>query len=176
MNQGNVLARVGRLLPAKKIYLFGWSMGAAIALQLTETSRHRDEIAGLILISPRPNTRKVISTNAKSAGLPTSITNAVPGILSSKLLSRIAKIERPIDFNNLDWTRNSGRLTVPALAIHSEGDTEVPFTLTKAFADKNPKLVKLEKFQPVPHQSEWNSSTKKFEQVASERIASVAQI
>ncbi|MBG0741125.1 alpha/beta fold hydrolase [Paeniglutamicibacter antarcticus] len=148
---------------AKAIYLFGWSMGATISLLLTETSKYRHLIAGLVLVSPGPNTEAVISENAKTAGLPRRIAALVPRILSSPLLRRLTSLTEPVDFKNLDWTRIPSRLRVPALVLHSPGDTEVPYSLSLKFADSNNNLVTLKEFPAVPHQCEWNSLPEKFE-------------
>lgn len=148
---------------AQTIYLFGWSMGATISLLLTEKSQYRHLIAGLVLVSPGPNTEAVIAENARAAGLPGKFAELVPRILSTPLLSRLASLTEPVDFKKLDWSRAAGRLRVPALVFHSRGDTEVPFALTADFAQANRDLVTLVEFPPVPHQCEWNSSPNKFE-------------
>lgn len=152
---------------AKAIYLFGWSMGATISLLLTETSEYRHLIAGLVLVSPGPNTEAVIVENAHTAGLPRMIATLVPRILSTPLLSHLTALTVPVDFENLNWTRAPGRLGVPALVLHSRGDTEVPYSLSAEFAKSNPKKVTLKEFPAVPHQCEWNSSPRKFEDMVS---------
>lgn len=149
---------------AKAVYLFGWSMGATISLLLTETSKYRHLIAGLILVSPGPNTEAVIAENARTAGLPVTIATIVPKILSTPLLSRLASLTKPVDFENLNWTHAPGRLNTPALVIHSRGDTEVPYSLSAEFATSNSGKVTLKEFPAVPHQCEWNSSPRRFEE------------
>lgn len=47
---------------AERIVLFGWSMGAAIALQLAHRQAYRDLIVGLVLDSPVLDWRSAIST------------------------------------------------------------------------------------------------------------------
>jgi pimeloyl-ACP methyl ester carboxylesterase len=148
---------------AKAIYLFGWSMGATISLLLTETSKWRPLIAGLVLVSPGPNTEAVIAENARTAGLPRMIATLVPKILSAPLLSRLASLTRPVDFENLNWTNAPGRLRVPALVLHSRGDAEVPYVLSEGFAKANPGFVTLKEFPAVPHQCEWNALPERFE-------------
>lgn len=148
---------------AESVYLIGWSMGATISLLLSETSKYRHLIAGLVLVSPGPNTEAVIAENARTAGLPGPLAALAPRILSNTLLRRLAGLTVPVDFKNLDWTRSANRLRVPALVFHSRGDTEVPFSLTEAFAKANRDEVTLKEFPPVPHQCEWNSEPERFE-------------
>lgn len=149
---------------AKAVYLFGWSMGATISLLLSETSANRQVIAGLVLVSPGPNTEAVISENAQTAGLPRAVAKVVPRILSTPAVSRLASLNKPVNFETLDWTNPVGRLRVPALVLHSPGDTEVPFELSAQFAKSNPETVTLVEFPPVPHQCEWNSAPARFEE------------
>jgi pimeloyl-ACP methyl ester carboxylesterase len=148
---------------AKAIYLFGWSMGATISLLLTETSNYRSLIKGLVLVSPGPNTEAVIAENARTAGLPRMIAKIVPKILSTPLLSRLASLTEPVNFEKLNWTHTPARLDIPALVLHSRGDTEVPYSLSAEFAMANPEKVTLKEFPAVPHQCEWNSAPKLFE-------------
>jgi pimeloyl-ACP methyl ester carboxylesterase len=148
---------------AKAIYLFGWSMGATISLLLTETSKYRHLIAGLVLISPGPNTEAVIAENARAAGLPRMIATMAPKILSNPVLSRLASLTQPVNFQTLNWTDAPGRLGVPALVLHSRGDTEVPYVLSDMFAQSNPGQVTIREFPAVPHQCEWNLSPVRFQ-------------
>ena len=55
---------------AQQIVLFGWSMGAAIALQLADHPRHKGLIAALVLDSPVLNWAEVIKANCTRSGLP----------------------------------------------------------------------------------------------------------
>ncbi|MBE8146596.1 alpha/beta fold hydrolase [Brevibacterium casei] len=55
---------------ARRIVLFGWSMGAAIALRLADRPRHEGLIAGLVLDSPVLDWTEVIKTNCTRAGSP----------------------------------------------------------------------------------------------------------
>ncbi len=55
---------------ARQIVLFGWSMGAAIALQLAHNPSYRRSIAGLVLDSPVLDWTEVIKANCTRSGLP----------------------------------------------------------------------------------------------------------
>ncbi len=55
---------------AQRIVLFGWSMGAAISLQLANQPRHEGLIAALVLDSPVLNWTEVIKANSARTGLP----------------------------------------------------------------------------------------------------------
>merc|ERR1712232_1182317 len=49
-------SRSGRSLPTKKVFVFGWSMGAAVALQLALA--RSESIAGLVLMCPWTSLRE----------------------------------------------------------------------------------------------------------------------
>ena len=55
---------------AQRIVLFGWSMGAAIALQLADHPRHQGLIAALVLDSPVLNWTEVMKMTAPEADCP----------------------------------------------------------------------------------------------------------
>jgi uncharacterized protein len=148
---------------AENIVLFGWSMGATISLLLTERSRHRDRIRGLILISPATNSTATLTVAAQNAGIPAFFAGVVPWVLSVGPLARLSGLDEAIDYSAVDWTQ-PGRLKVPALLIHSDGDTDVPAEFTRQFAARNPGYTTTEIFDAVPHQLEWNTAPEKFEQ------------
>ena len=76
---------------ARQIVLFGWSMGAAIALQLTDRPRHEGLIAALVLDSPVLDWTEVIKTYCTRSGLPaTAAYLAIPWLTISRSLVSLA--------------------------------------------------------------------------------------
>ncbi|RDV44024.1 alpha/beta hydrolase [Leifsonia sp. ku-ls] len=140
---------------AQRVVLFAWSMGASIALQLTEHSAHRDAIAGLVLIAPATDWRTAIRHGAQKAHLPRVLGSAAIHALQGRLSSRIVGLPFPIDFDALDFTRFA-RLSVPALVIHSDGDQEIPVELSRRFAAAHPGVVTLTEFPGAAHAWEYN--------------------
>ena len=140
---------------AERVVLFAWSMGASIALQLTEHSAHRDVITGLVLIAPATDWRTAIWNGAQKAHLPRFLGTAAIHALHGRVTSRIVGVPSPIDFDALDFTR-SDRLSVPALVVHSDGDQEIPLELSRRFADANPGMVTLTEFPGAAHAWEYN--------------------
>ncbi|PPH68938.1 alpha/beta hydrolase [Rathayibacter toxicus] len=141
--------------------LFGWSMGGMISLLLSERSRHRDRIAGIVLISPATHLRETLVRAARNAGLPSAIARRVPFALETWPLTRLCGLAERIDFDELDWSC-PGRLRVSTLALHSDGDTDIPAALTRTFVEANPGFATLALLDPVPHQLEWNASPERF--------------
>ena len=59
---------------AEQIVLFGWSLGASIALRLADLSAHSDRIVGLVLDAPVMDWTTTLIENASASGLPRPIT------------------------------------------------------------------------------------------------------
>ncbi|NUU05949.1 alpha/beta hydrolase [Leifsonia sp. C5G2] len=146
---------------AERVVLIGWSLGAAIALQLTERSAHRDLIDRLVLIAPVTDWRAAIRQGARERRLPGWVAAAALRTLSDARSGARVGLPEPIDFVQLDWTRPE-RLTVPALVIHSAGDRQVPLSCSVLFAMANPSLVRLIESPPAEHGWEYNVDPEGF--------------
>lgn len=159
---------------AERVFLFAWSMGASIALLLTERSPHREAIGGLVLVAPSTDWRTVIRYGAHKAHLPAFLAAAAAGALAGRLSSRIVGLVSPIDLDALDWTRGS-RLQVPALVIHSDGDTEIPVVLSRKFAAANPHQVTLVEIDGAEHAWEYNLDPERFNAVIADWVSSTTR-
>lgn len=140
---------------AQRVILVGWSLGGAIALQLSELSAHRASIHRLVLVGPVTDWRAAVRTGALVRGLPSWVGGLAVRALGDRSLSARIGLVEPIDFEQLGWAR-PGRLTVPALVIHSDGDREVPLSCSVMFAMANPTLVRLVELSPAEHCWEYN--------------------
>jgi len=159
---------------AERVVLFGWSLGGAIALQLTERSAHRDLIERLVLIGPVTDWRAVIRQGARERRLPGFVASAAMRTLYDELGSSRVGLPEPIDFAQLDWTRPD-RLRVPTLVIHSAGDREVPLSASVMFAMANPSLVRLIETPPAEHTWEYNVDPQGFTETVVEFLASARE-
>lgn len=138
---------------ATAVTVMAWSMGAGLALELAR--REPAAVDNLILICPATNWRRIVRHGAEKAHLPPFVGSAAIGFLASPLLSRVVGLQRPIDFDALDWSRVDA-LTVPTLVIHSAGDDEIPVELSRDFAAAHPELVTLVETKSAPHGWEPN--------------------
>jgi pimeloyl-ACP methyl ester carboxylesterase len=137
---------------AMAIYVVAWSMGAGLALELL---RH-DPAAfdRLALIAPATNWRAIIRHGVKRAGLPDVLAPVVTWALGSRNFCRMLRLPEPLDFNRLDWSAMA-RVPVPITVIHSIGDEEVAFEVTKDFVAAHPD-VRLVRSAPASHGWEAN--------------------
>ncbi|WP_104111997.1 S9 family peptidase [Arthrobacter sp. N199823] len=147
---------------AKRIILSGWSMGGTIALLTAEHSDYKDQIAGIVLVGPVTSWRKTIAAGAAQAGVPAVGAKLVVRLLQTHLFAKLIGLEEAIDFDGLEWTDAADRVTVPTLVLQSKADQEVPWKLSAAFQQANPRTVTLIALPMAHHTQEWNASTESF--------------
>ena len=158
---------------ADRILLFGWSMGATIALILTEQSEYRHLIAGLVLISPVIDWKNCITAGARRAKLPAPLIALTIRALESKRWSQLIGADEPVDFRALNWTAQESGLDAPSLVIHSRGDETVPFADIEKSRRSHTDLVVLYEAPSAPHALEWNRSPRQIEEVIAGWIANL---
>lgn len=147
---------------ARQIVLFGWSMGAAIALQLADHPRHQGLIAGLVLDSPVLDWAEVIKTNCARSGLPAAAGHLAIPWLTLHPLARALGLPGRIPLRSFDWTTRTADLTTPTLILHGTRDDSVPIRLSQALRDARPDLVELETFD-AGHTLCWNTDTDRWQ-------------
>jgi uncharacterized protein len=119
---------------ARNVVLFGWSMGAAIALQALSRMEHSDLVRGLVLDSPVLDWEAVLMDQARRYHLPAPIMRLA--------LFRMRRLIG-MDFASFDWVARAGELRVPVLVFHSSDDPTVPGVLSQAFAERRSDIVTL---------------------------------
>lgn len=153
---------------AERIVLFGWSLGAAIALQAAALSPNSLRVAGMVLDAPVFDWRTTLAANAKAAGLPRPLVHLGFSILRSKTLRWVTGLAEPICLDSLDWLARAPELDKPVLILHGEKDTTTPFEASKKAASLRPDLVGLVEFESVGHSLEWNVDPEKWERSVEE--------
>jgi pimeloyl-ACP methyl ester carboxylesterase len=142
---------------ARQIVLFGWSLGASIALQLAASSEFRDLIARLVLNAPVVDWSSTLVANARSSGLPSWVARLGLQMLGSAGARWVTGLDAPLDFLALDFLARADELSVPILVIHNEGDRSTPFAISREFVSRRPELATLLTFPSAEHTQEWNS-------------------
>lgn len=147
---------------AERIVLFGWSLGAVIALQLARRPRYQGLITGLVLDSPVLNWAEVIRANCRRAGfLESAGTLAMPW-LTSELFARMLGLPSALPLDDMNWVEKADELAVPTLILHGTIDDSVPVATSKALRDQRPDLVTLEAFD-AGHTLNWNSDAERWQ-------------
>ncbi|WP_043480736.1 alpha/beta hydrolase [Arthrobacter sp. SPG23] len=142
---------------AHQIVLFGWSLGASIALQLAASSEFRHLISRLVLNAPVIDWSSTLLANARSGGLPGWVARLGLQMLSSSRMRWITGLDAPLSFHALDFLARADELSVPLLVIHNEADRSTPFAISREFVSRRPELAMLLTFPSAEHTQEWNS-------------------
>jgi pimeloyl-ACP methyl ester carboxylesterase len=142
---------------ARQIVLFGWSLGASVALQLAASSEFRDLISRLVLNAPVIDWSSTLVANARSSMLPGWVARLGLKILGSTGTRWITGLDAPLNFPALDFLARADELSVPILVIHNEGDRSTPFAISREFVTRRPELAMLLTFPSAEHTQEWNS-------------------
>ncbi|MDR6507710.1 alpha/beta fold hydrolase [Arthrobacter oryzae] len=142
---------------ARQIVLFGWSLGASIALQLAASSGARHVISRLVLNAPVIDWGSTLVANARSSGLPSWVARLGLQMLGSAGARWVTGLDAPLDFLALDFLARADELSVPILVIHNEGDRSTPFAISREFVSRRPELATLLTFPSAEHTQEWNS-------------------
>lgn len=140
---------------AHRVVLFGWSMGAAIALQLADEAECGMPVAGLVLESPVLDWAATVATNCARAGLPAWSGRLALPWLGFPLLSRAIGLQHAIRLPAYNWISRAAQLAVPTLILHGRGDTSSPFELSASLRGLRPDMVELEIFD-ADHTMSWN--------------------
>ncbi|MEW1974617.1 alpha/beta fold hydrolase [Microbacterium profundi] len=141
---------------ARQIVLFGWSMGAAIALQLADRPRHQGLIAALVLDSPVLDWTEVIKANCTRSGLPAAAGRLAVPWLTIPSLARLVGLPGRIPLRSFDWTARAADLTTPTLILHGAQDDSARVWLSQALRAARPDLIELETFD-AGHTLSWNA-------------------
>ena len=155
---------------AERIVLFGWSMGAAIALQLAARPRHHGLITALVLDSPVLDWTETIKANCARSGLsPAAGVLAIPWLTVGTYASMVG-LPEPVPLRQFDWTTRTAELTTPTLILHGTGDSSAPIRLSHALRDQRPDLATLATFD-ADHTLAWNSDPERWQTVVTEWLA-----
>lgn len=158
---------------AHRIVLFGWSMGASIALQLAHLPRWREYVVGIVADSPVLDWRATLEANCSRAGLPSWSAHLAYPWLTHRLLARTIGLDRALDLDALDWTR-PGRLKIPLLILQGSADTSTPWLLAADVAETNP-MVRLELYD-ADHTLSWNSDPERWRAGTAEWLAKLLDL
>ena len=157
---------------AQQIVLFGWSLGASIALRLADLSDHSDRIVGLVLDAPVIDWTTTLIENAGASGLPRSITALGLRVLKSPKMRWVTGLKDPIDLTQLDWMTRASEIKKPVLILHGLGDPSTPFHVSRQVGDLRPDVVHVVSFDTAGHSHEWNVDTERWEDAAAALLKS----
>ena len=137
--------------------LFGWSMGAAIAIQLAARPRHDGLITALVLDSPVLDWTETIKANCARSGLPAAAGLLALPWLTAEPLTSMVGLPESIPLRQFDWISRAAGPASPALILHGMRVSSAPVRLSQALRGWRSDLVTLETFD-ADHTLAWNSA------------------
>lgn len=117
---------------ASGVVLFGYSLGAAMAMVTAEDSPVRSRVRGLVLDSPILDWQATLTYQGRRHGLPAPLIS---------LAERLLAWRTGLNFAQFNQLQHETSLQVPVLLIQGTADTIVPPGLADAFARARPQLV-----------------------------------
>ncbi len=142
---------------ARRIVLFGWSMGGAITGAFLDRSPMRRAWP------PWSGTRRW-STGGPRCASRRATGGCRPGC--SPLATAVTSRRIGIDFDRFDLLRRPPAVRPPTLLVHSTGDTAVPVAASRALAAAAPALGWPLRYLEVPaveHTASWNADPAAYE-------------
>lgn len=134
---------------ADEVLLLGWSMGAAVSLQAVDRSPEAELVTGLWLDAPVLDWAHTFDAQGSLNGLPGPVTQVAIWMIQWR---------GDLDFDDYDWVSRADELPdVPIHIEHSDADTFVPNSPSRALAAARPDLVTLVSDSQAEHTREWNA-------------------
>lgn len=143
---------------ARRIVLFGWSMGGALIGAFLDRSALATQVAAVVWDAPLVDWRATLRQQARNRRLPPSLT---------RLAALFTRRRIGIDFDLFDLRNHPPAVRPPTLIIHSTGDTAVPVAASRALAAEAPRLGWPMQYIEVPdveHTAAWNADPDAYEQ------------
>ena len=150
---------------AGEIVLFGWSMGAAIVLQMLDRSWLSDRVKAVVLDAPVIDWADVLRHHGALNKIPGPIGSLSRALIGHRWARPLVGVHEPIDVAQTNWENRAGELKHPTLLIHSLDDEFVPAGPSIALAAKRPDLVRFEPWQLARHTKEWNVDPQRWDAV-----------
>ncbi len=152
---------------ARRVVLFGYSMGGAMVAEFMRRSALADSVAGVVLDSPVLDWSAVVALGARKKG------GLAPYL--APLAKRVVNLRtgfRWSDSGEHAWPLQF-RTKVPVLLFHGTADKTVPFAPSEAFARALGERVTLIRAEGAGHVQSWNFGPAGYEHTLREWLAQV---
>lgn len=159
--------RLARARGARRVVLYGWSMGAAIIGAFLDRSAEASAVAALIWDAPLVDWRATLRQQAANRGLPPGLTPFATAVTSRRI---------GIDFDRFDLRRHPPAVRPPTLLVHTTEDTAVPVSASRALAAAAPELDWPLRYLEVPgteHTAAWNADPEAYERAVTAFLTEV---
>jgi uncharacterized protein len=148
---------------AREVLLVGWSMGAAIVLQLLDRSPLAGLVSRVVLDGPVIDWGDVLAHHARGHRLPRHVGSLARAMMRQRWGHRLVGVHEGVDLAKTDWVSRADELSHRILLIHSADDEFVPVGPSRALARVRPDLVTLQEWHVARHCKEWNTDPERWD-------------
>jgi len=163
--------RYARAHGARRVVLYGWSMGAAIVGAFLDRADEAADVAGVIWDSPVLDWRATLRRQAAVHRLPPALTSVL-----ASLVTRCATTRIGIDFDRFDLVRCPPRVRPPTLLVAGAADSTVPLEPGRALVAAADRLGWPLRYLEVPgaeHTAGWNVAPAAYEAAVAQFLTMV---
>ena len=153
---------------ADEVLLVGWSMGAAIVLQLLDRSPLSTLVSRVVLDGPVIDWGDVLAHHARAHRLPRHVGSLARAMMRQRWGHRLVGVHEGVDLAKTDWVSRAAELHHRILLIHSADDEFVPVGPSRELARARPDLVTYEEWNVARHCKEWNTDPQRWERLVEE--------
>ncbi len=143
---------------ARRIVLFGYSMGGGIVTSFLLESSLAGQVSGAILDSPMLDFGATVELGAEEDGYP---------VFVGKMAKLFSGFRFGIDWESLNYLDRANELSLPILLFHGTEDHRVPISTSQSLAALRPGLVTYVELPGVDHVRAWNADRDAYESAVS---------
>ena len=148
---------------ANRIFVVGWSYGAAICLQFAKKSSLSARIEGYFFDSPVISWRDTLSFQARVSNAPRHFAVLGEKFLKNEAAAKSIGLSRGIDFGDFEVESIAKFLTKPTVIVHSQDDGFIPIEPCRSLARARPDVVTLVEFAGARHCKLLNHSADAYQ-------------
>lgn len=159
--------RFARERGARRIVLYGWSMGGAITGAFLDRSAEAADVVAVVWDAPLVDWRATLRLQARNRRLPPGLTPLATAITSRRIR---------IDFDRFDLRRRPPAVRPPTLLVHTDDDTAVPVSASRALAAAAPGLdwaLRYVEVAGLEHTAAWNADPAAYEETVTSFLSEV---
>lgn len=152
---------------ARRVVLFGWSMGGALTGAFLDRSPEASAVAAVVWDAPLVDWRATLRQQARNRRLPPGLTPLATAVTARRI---------GIDFERFDLRRHPPAVRPPTLVVHGTEDTAVPVATSRALVSAAPGLGWPMRYLEVPaveHTAAWNADPAAYERAVTSFLADV---
>ena len=150
---------------ANDVVLIGQSMGGGIVAKFLYESPLADSVTAAVLDSPMMDFKTTVELGGRQRNLPGFVTATA---------TWISNLRFGLDWDAMDYLKDSHRLDIPILLIHGDDDTRVPIETSDKLSHLRPDLITYTVYPNTPHANAWNTDSTRYEQELRDFLLRVA--